>query len=175
MKPALDNVPAPGGGRIGLVACPGVGAAVAAQPGAALEADLAAIRGWGATALVSLTEAFELGVLGVADLGDRAQAQGLEWWHLPIVDGAAPGSGFEPAWGRAGSALHARLDAGERVVLHCHAGLGRSGEVAARMLAERGVDAKEAIRAVRRARPGAIQTPEQERWVLRTGRGGRGR
>lgn len=169
MKPALDNVRAPGGGRIGLVACPGISGAIAATgAGAALETDLAGIREWGATALVSLTEEFELRLLGVPDLGARARAHGLEWWHLPVVDGAAPGSGFEAAWARAGAALHARLDASERIVLHCQAGLGRSGEVAARLLSERGLTAADAIRSVRRARPGAIQTPEQERWVLRT-------
>lgn len=173
MQVAVDNVKAPGDGRIGLVACPGIGGALAAPGrGAALDTDLAGLCQWGASALVSLTETFELRLLGAAELPERSGAQGLEWWHLPIVDGAAPGGAFEAAWTQAGPALHARLDAGERIVLHCHAGLGRSGAVAARLLTERGLTAAAAIRAVRRARPGAIQTPEQERWVLRTAAGG---
>ncbi len=169
----MDNVIAPGGGRIGLTACPGIeGARVGAAPGTALETDLAGIRDWGGRALLTLVEPFELRLLGVAELGTRARVTGIEWWHLPVVDGAAPGAAFEDAWGRAGSALQSHLDAGKRIVLHCHAGLGRSGAVAARLLIERGLAPADAIAAVRRARPGAIQTPEQERWVEHMAAGG---
>jgi ADP-ribosyl-[dinitrogen reductase] hydrolase len=93
-------------------------------------------------------------------------AQGLAWWHLPIIDGAAPGGAFEPRWAESGPALHRHLDADERIVIHCHAGMGRSGTVAARLLVERGMAPEQAIRTIRRARPGAIENDEQVRWVL---------
>lgn len=167
MEAAIDNVRAPGGGRIGLTACPGIANAVAGgSRGSALDVDLAAIIGWRARALVTLMEPFELTLLGVEDLGERALAQGLAWWYLPVTDGTAPGPAFEPRWAEAGPALHRHLDADERVVLHCHAGMGRSGAAAARLLVERGMPAEQAIVTVRRARPGAIENDEQVRWVL---------
>ncbi len=64
-----------------------------------------------------------------------------------------------------GPELHAALDRGEAILLHCAGGKGRSGMVAARLLAERGVAGESAIAAVRTARPGAIETVEQEWWV----------
>lgn len=162
---AIDNVATGNGGRIGLTACPGAVAWPHARSAGALDVDLAAIAAWGAAALVTLVEGFELTLLGVDNLGERARAQGLAWWHLPVTDGATPSAGFERAWREAGPALHAHLTAGERVVVHCNAGLGRAGTVAARLLIERGMAAEEAIAAVRRARPGAIQTHEQEAWL----------
>ncbi|MDZ7748356.1 MAG: protein-tyrosine phosphatase family protein [Halofilum sp. (in: g-proteobacteria)] len=167
MTAAIDNVRAPGGGRIGLVHCPGAGGAglFPADTDAALDADLATLVDWGAGALVTLVQPFELTLLGVEGLGERAARQGLAWWHLPVVDGAAPGTAFETAWAEVGPALHRRLDADARVALHCRAGIGRTGTVAARLLIERGLEPQAAIVAVRRARPGAIESPEQAAWV----------
>ena len=65
----------------------------------------------------------------------------------------------------AGARLRERLRRGERVLVHCRGGLGRAGSVAARLLVEFGAAPNEAIRQVRVARPGAIETREQEQWV----------
>ena len=62
--------------------------------------------------------------------------------------------------------LRNALLAGHRVLVHCRGGLGRAGTVAARLLVELGVPAVEAIRRVRAARPGAIETIEQQQYVL---------
>lgn len=172
MEPVIDNVQAPGGGRIGLVHCPGAHAAGLAPPlvTGALDADLAVLARWGGRALVTLLQPYELTLLGAEDLGARARAHGLAWWHLAVTDGAAPGEAFERAWREdAGPALHGHLDTGERVVVHCRAGIGRSGSVAARLLIERGLPPEQAIVAVRRARPGAIESPEQAAWVRACG------
>lgn len=83
-----------------------------------------------------------------------------------MIDGTAPGTAFEPRWSGAGPALHRHLDADERIVVHCHAGMGRSGAIAARLLVERGMEPERTIITVRRARPGAIENDEQVRWVL---------
>jgi ADP-ribosyl-[dinitrogen reductase] hydrolase len=50
-------------------------------------------------------------------------------------------------------------------ITHCRGGLGRAGLVAALLLIETGLEAEAAIRAVRAARPGAIETAAQERYV----------
>jgi len=166
---AIDNVKAPGGGRIGLVHCPGTGmyGALPEQRGA-LDVDLATLRQWGAVSLVTLLRSFEMDALGVEQLGERARALGLDWWHLPITDGCAPGAPFEDDWREAGPALHGILDEGGRLVLHCRSGIGRTGTVAARLLIERGVEPRDAVVAIRRARPGAIESQEQMAWVLGT-------
>lgn len=111
-------------------------------------------------------ERHELRDLGVADLGVRAGARGLAWYHLPIRDGGVPDAGFEHAWAPAGAALRQRLRAGEGVVVHCRGGLGRTGLVAARLLIELGEAPSSALRRVREARPGAVETPAQECFLL---------
>ena len=163
----IDEVAAPGGGRIGMTFCPGK-----RQRGAAmgdwerdLAADLARIAEWGAAAVVTLMEEHELERYGVPGLGEAVEALGMEWHHLPIPDVGVPDSLFEARWFYAGHRLRAHLLAGRRVLLHCRGGLGRTGTIAARLLAELGAVPEEAIAAVRRARPGAIETAAQEAYV----------
>lgn len=159
----IDAVSAPGGGLIGMTFCPGK-----VQPygftGAwdrDLGLDLDAIRDWGAAAVVTLVEAWELDRYRVPRLGAEVRARGMEWFHLPIVDGDTPRAPFDDAWPAAGPVLRAHLQAGRRIVLHCLGGLGRTGTVAALLLAELGEAPEAAIRAIRQARPGALETAGQ--------------
>lgn len=143
-------------GRIGLVRCPGI------RYGSDPVSDLDALRAWGAAALVTLMEPQELHRFGFAALGARAEAMGLEWHHLAIRDMGAPDDLFEQRWTHTGPRLRRLLRDGKHIVLHCMAGLGRSGMIAARLLVELGGSPDNAIRSVRAARPGAIQSPAQE-------------
>jgi len=163
----VDSVQAPGGGRLGMTLCPGKkkAGALSGHWERDLGADLEAVRRWGAAALVSLVEEHEFRMLAVPELGDRAEALGLEWHHLPIVDGWVPDSRFESRWVYAGTRLRGHLARGRRVALHCDGGLGRTGTVAARLLIELGTAPEEAVRRVRAARPGAIETGGQEACV----------
>lgn len=164
----IADLPLPeGGGVIGITFCPGKCDLQAHNgPWARdLPLDLGAIRSWGANALVTLLEDQEFDQLHVRKLGDMAESAGLEWHHLPIPDMAAPGWHFERRWVYSGARLRRLLRRGGRVVLHCRAGLGRAGVIAARLLVELGVPAAEAVSQARKARPGAIQTADQERHV----------
>ena len=58
------------------------------------------------------------------------------------------------------------LRRGSSILIHCRGDLGRAGMIAARLLVELGMDARSAIEAVCRVRPGAIETREQELHVL---------
>jgi protein-tyrosine phosphatase len=89
----------------------------------------------------------------------------MEWVHLPIRDVGTPGPEFEEQCPAHSKRLRQRLDEGENIVVHCRGGLGRAGMVLARLLVESGVEPKAAMERVRAARPGAIETPQQEEWV----------
>ena len=60
---------------------------------------------------------------------------------------------------------------GAEVVIHCLGGLGRTGTIAARILVEFGIEADDAIKAVREARPGAIETVGQAEYVRKFNHG----
>lgn len=154
--------PAPG--CLGLTICPGK-----KDPSRGwdrdLHADIDVIRKWGAVAVLTLIEDHEFSLLCVEGLGDAVRAAGMVWHHLPIVDVSVPDRRFEQAWMDIRATLHQQLDAGQRILIHCRGGLGRSGLVAGTMLAERGVPSLTAIDLVRKSRPGAIETFEQERYV----------
>ena len=55
---------------------------------------------------------------------------------------------------------------GRKVLIHCRGGLGRSGMIAVRLLVEMGEKPADAIKQVRAARPGAIESSDQEKYVL---------
>lgn len=164
----IDTVAVPGrAGSIGMTLCPGKKDPYA-KFGAwdrDLRADLQAVREWGASAIVSLMEGFEFWLLGVPDFEAKVAAE-FRWLWLPIPDGGVPGEEFERRWSEAGPELHRRLAAGERVLIHCRAGLGRTGTVASRLLVEAGLTPLQALNAVRRARPGTVETLPQEQYVL---------
>jgi ADP-ribosyl-[dinitrogen reductase] hydrolase len=131
-----------------------------------LDADLDAIRDWGAAAVVTLVEPKELTLLRVERLGEEVVRRNMHWFHLPIVDVSIPDRRFEQEWEVAGEKLRSILRNGSDVVVHCRGGLGRAGTIASRLLIELGMAPKTAIERVRAVRPGAIETRAQEEYVL---------
>jgi ADP-ribosyl-[dinitrogen reductase] hydrolase len=115
--------------------------------------------------VVTLIERFEFDRLGVPDLPERVASHDMGWKHLPIRDVDVPAARFDAVWPQIRRDMMNRLDAGGRIVLHCRGGLGRTGLVAALLLIEQGADPETAIREVRRARPGTIETSAQEAYV----------
>jgi ADP-ribosylglycohydrolase/protein-tyrosine phosphatase len=148
-------------GVIGLTLCPGK-----KDPNRGwnrdLDVDFAVIREWGAEVVITLLERHELEFLDVTAMPDVAARLGLKWLHLPIRDVWVPDAQFEALWLTAGRELRKVLRRGVSLLIHCRGGVGRSGMIAARLLVELGMDAQAAIDAVRHARPGAIETREQE-------------
>mgnify|MGYP003878507113 CR=1 FL=1 len=126
---------------------------------------LRALRSAGIGAVVCLATDAELWPFwgGPISYERAARSEGLEVLMAPTPPGGAPG----PAellrmcrW------IERRVRSGRAVAVHCFAGVGRSGAVAAAYLVyERGMDPDSAIGEVRRARPGAVETPEQEEAV----------
>ena len=156
-----------GAGVVGMTMCPGK--RVPSYSGGGwqrnLATDMRVVADWGATVVVTLMEGFELDQLGVANLGNVAEAVELDWHHLPIPDMQVPDERFERRWTYTGHVLRRKLNAGERVLLHCRSGFGRTGTIAARLAIELGAAPDAALRAVRQARPGTVETPAQEAYV----------
>ena len=157
-------------GLVGMTFCPGKkqrGSAMGFDWDRQLDVDISALQSWQTVVVVTLNETWELEQLGVPTLGGALLAAGIEWHHLPIVDGGVPDVAFERAWQIICPDLHTRLAAGERVVVHCKGGLGRTGTIAARLLIETGITPETAMALVRKARPGAIENDAQEAYVRR--------
>ena len=163
----ISMVPVPGGGTLGLVHCPGRNHVddLGRHWRRDLAVDVAAIATWRPSAVLTLIEAHEFLRLGVQELARALKAAGLEWHHLPIPDMGTPGPEFVQGWMRTRHRVLGSLRSGERVLVHCAGGLGRSGMLAAMLLAELGVSPTDAIRRVRAARPGAIETEAQAAFV----------
>ena len=158
-------------GRIGITFCPGKydPHAMSGAWDRDLALDLDAIRDWGAAAVVTLLEPKELTLLRVERLGEEVLRRNMLWFHLPIVDVSIPDERFEQEWDVAGEELRSILRRGSDVLVHCRGGLGRAGTIAARLLVELGMEPTKAIASVRAVRPGAIETSDQEKFVLGIG------
>lgn len=159
----VDDVP----GRLGIAMAPGrhdrAGGSVWWRD---LHADLRRLRHQHrAHTLVTLLTDDELRDLGIANLADAVEVHGIEPLRLPIRDGGVPSAQQEDVAMALVRALVRRLQDGRTVVVHCRAGQGRSGMVAAIVLAALGRAPADAIADVRRAQPRAVETVGQETYV----------
>jgi protein-tyrosine phosphatase len=152
----IATLPLAGGGRLGICPLPG---------GGSLAADVAAIVAWKPSIVVSLTEQVEMERCGSGRLGAILGEAAIAWFHLPIHDFAAPDCGSHAAWPDLAARLHAILDRGGGVLLHCRGGRGRSGMIAMRLLVERGEAPAEALARLRSVRRGAVETEAQLDWA----------
>ena len=167
----IDVIELPNGGALGLCHLPGRRGIDARGRAWArdLDADLDALAAWRAAVLLSLVETAEFARLGVPGFAAAVRLRPYAWHHVPIPDMRAPQVASLTAWQQAGGAILEALDAGRRVAIHCAAGLGRTGTIAALLLGAFGLPGDEAIRRVRAARPGTLETPEQESFVREPG------
>jgi len=121
-----------------------------------LAEDADFLRLEGLRTLVSLTE--------TPPDADVLAASDITQVHIPVRDFTAPTLEQMIEFV---DAVRASVARGEPVGVHCTAGLGRSGTMAAAFLVAEGASATEAIATVRRLRPGSIETEAQEAAVSR--------
>jgi len=116
-----------------------------------LDQDAAFLEQQGIQILVSLTDE--------APDARTLSSHSIEQRHIPIEDYAPP---TMQQMNEFASLVEDAVEEGQLVGVHCTAGLGRSGTMAAAYLVAKGHPADEAIRMVRRARPGSIENNAQE-------------
>ena len=156
MAPEIYIIATIEGGCLSVMPRPGVNQTLAE--------DIRGIADSGYHRVVSLLaqdEAQELGLAGEAML---VQAASMEFDSYPIDDFTLP----EPleTFMRFSYRLYQNLVNGKNIVLHCRAGIGRSGMTAAAVLIHAGRTADQALEQISRCRGVEVpDTGEQKEWI----------
>jgi len=134
------------------------GLAGSGRPGryATLQQDLDFLHRQGIDVIISLLEA----TMNLAEY----RAAGFEAHHFPVEDFTAPD--LEQA-AEICLVIEESLAAGRKVLVHCNAGIGRTGAILACSLVRRGATPEEAVRLVRQLRPYSLETSSQVEIVHR--------
>jgi len=154
-------------GKIFLTCFPGREGSEIAYKESIFLADLNNFINLGCNTILSLVEDSEFAKL--CDKKNFVRSiynKNLKWMHMPIEDLKAPDRQFNEKWETTKVLLKNDLIKGKNIVIHCMGGKGRSGTIAAILLIELGEDTKKAIEIVREKRKGAIETEEQEKFIL---------
>jgi protein-tyrosine phosphatase len=130
-----------------------------------LRDELSHLKRAGIQTLISTLEVWEARELGLANEGSLAEELGLHFISYPIRDRTAPSRKEE--FDEFVGGLAQRLQAGEKIGVHCRGCIGRSTVVTASTLIKLGWDAEKALDAIELARGCSVpDTEEQREWIL---------
>lgn len=133
------------------------------------QADLAkafrAIKSTGATHVVSLLENAEAESLGLSEEASWCAKHQIEFLHYPIADFSTP-SNLEHFL-EFTRTLHALIEKGAKIVVHCRGGIGRAGTTASSVLLHAGVGADKAMSTVSKARGESAPETEDQKVFIR--------
>ena len=116
--------------------------------------------------LVSLVEVHEFDqFISYPKFEEKIGKRNFRWFFHPLKDMTAPDEIFRERFFETQSHLLENLRSGKKIAIHCKGGLGRSGTIAALLLRHLGFSAEKSIELVRKSRPGAIETEEQEIFI----------
>lgn len=157
-----------GQGSLGVMAKPEMSVNSRLNPGAISKANpsavFKAIANLGTTHLVSLLEPGEAHSLGLQDEGTLCTSQGMRFINTPIEDMTLP---TDPeSFVAMAAELHRIARQGGHVVIHCRAGIGRSGMAATAVLMHEGIAASTAIDIVTKARGLQIPDTDEQRGFI---------
>lgn len=140
--------------------------AVMAKPvaGEWVDEEFAGIAATGIKQIVSLLEQPEAYEVGLATEQELCERHGMRFVAYPIPDRGLPHSVAEFA--SFTKNLYHEIAAGESAVVHCRAGIGRTGIVAAGILLHAGLEPVEAFARVSKSRGVDVpDTDEQRNWL----------
>jgi protein-tyrosine phosphatase len=152
----LIDTPAPG--RLATMARP--------RGGDWLADEMAGLREAGVDTLVSALRDDECELLDLVDEPNVARAAGLVFVSIPVVDTGVPDRTMDVEVATLADRLAAEVLAGQFVVTHCRAGIGRSSILAGTVLVRLGLTAGMAWQRIRAAR--GLPVPDnaaQEAWL----------
>ena len=113
--------------------------------------------------VVTLLDSDEIADLGIISFSTLLMDSGFHWIHCPIRDRSTCSD--QKRIRTLLEDIKKILKPNNSVVIHCHAGLGRTGLLAATFLVSMGLAAESAIETIRETRPGSIETIEQEKYI----------
>jgi len=152
----IYRIDAIGAGTLAIAAHPASGADAAAR--------IAEIAASGIDQVISLLEPAEARSLGLQQEAELVRAQAMEFCSFPIPDLGLPVS--LDAFAQLSRRLYRRIHAGGHTLIHCRAGVGRSGLLAAAVLMCEGRDARQAFARVARRRGVPVpETSAQGAWL----------
>jgi protein-tyrosine phosphatase len=157
MKPDVYKVEFIGSGFLAVMAKP--------VSGEWIEEEFMGIANEGINSIVSLLELHESYELGLQNEKHLAEKNGMEFVSYPLKDRGLPSSVDE--FKNFTKELYHQIAGGKNTVIHCRAGIGRTGVVAAGVLLHCGFKPDEAFKHISEKR--GVQVPdteEQINWIV---------
>ena len=128
-------------------------------------ADVEKIFNWNPTTILSLTPKKEMEDLGASDFVSMMAKERIPWVHFPIKDFSIVDQQQEVLWEKISKNINLQINNGNRILVHCRGGCGRTGMIVLRFMIEFGEDPEKALERLRVIRPCAIETLAQENWA----------
>lgn len=157
MKPDVYKVRKIGNGFLAAMAKP--------VPGEFIEEEFAGIANEGVNQIVSLLEKHEEYTVGLREEEALTTKNSMRFVSYPIPDMSLPGS--VGSFSRFTYEIYQQISEGINTVVHCRAGIGRTGMVTAGILLHDGMAPEEAFELISEKRGITVpDTEEQRQWVI---------
>lgn len=132
--------------------------------GSALAKEIQTLKGQKVDCLICLIETSEMKELELLEEENLCKKAGIEFIHFPIKDFHLP---EEKTYFSLLEKIDERLQKNQKIVIHCRAGIGRTGTVAAGVLLKNKIHSEGVFEYLSEIRTCKVpDTNEQRNWVL---------
>jgi len=128
-----------------------------------VEEEFLGLKRLGVNKVISLLERQEQIEVGLGAEKELCEQNGIEYENFPIPDRGLPKTSLANDFV---SRLAKEISQGKHIVIHCRAGIGRTGIIAGGVLVKAGIAPEQALALISKAR--GVQVPdteEQESWL----------